>query len=165
MFSHDQPKMQTCRLKASWQIELMIHNSTKLTWKWNNNHIDSIDNIKRKGHDPQHSHNEEIWAGNSSPEFRPNDSQPVSVSKRRLAVVKWQEQCPYQLDLETPNISMSPINPARKSLCWCTIYNFSVSLLILWLPGPAVVTPGSPLPNSVINIHYNWSHSFISQLV
>ena len=45
---------------------------------------------------------------------RPNATQPVPVNKKRLAVVKWQEQCPYQLDLETPNISMSLINPARK---------------------------------------------------
>ena len=132
----------------------MIHNSTKLTWKRNNNHIDSIDNIKRvlsKGHDPQHSHNEEIWAaGNSSPEFRPNDSQPqpVSVSKRRLAVVKWQEQCPYQLDLETPNISMSPINPARKKPLWSPDVQFlCLSLYFMapwprsrhaWLPSPSL---------------------------
>ena len=87
-----------------------------------------------------------------------DDTQQVSVSKRRLAVVKWQEQCPYQLDLETPNISMSPINPARKKPLWSPDVQFlCLSLSILWLLGPAAVTPGSPLPlsNSVINIHYN----------
>ena len=55
LFSHDQPKMQTCRLRAlSWHIELMIHKSTKLTWKRNNNHnhINSIqkDPLKSREH-------------------------------------------------------------------------------------------------------------------
>lgn len=93
---------------------------------------------------------DEILAGYSSPEFRPNDTQQVSVSKRRLAVVKWQEQCPYQLDLETPNISMSPINPARKKPLWSPDVQFlCLSLSILWLLGPAAVTPGSPLSPSL----------------
>ena len=55
-------------------------------------------------------------------------SASLPANKKRLAVVKWQEQCPYQLDLETPNISMSLINPARKK-SWCTI---SLSLCLFY---------------------------------